>query len=171
VEKKRRGGWPARTYKPGERVPMSFRVTPEFKAKLDQAAQQSGRSLIAEIEIRLDRSFQEESQLGEAISLGTRLGGSLVHELLILADRTKDDPRSLAWAAERLPVIHNVLKAIIAVAGPGGEKEIPLQDRFPQLAKSLAILTEKLEVDLAAKPSDPAPTPSRGTRKSRVKRA
>lgn len=42
---------------PGERVAMSFRVTPEMKAKLDTAAATSGRSLSQEIELRLEQAF------------------------------------------------------------------------------------------------------------------
>jgi hypothetical protein len=71
TEKNRqRGGWPARTPKPGERVAMSFRVTPECKAKIDEAARRSGRSLMQEIELRLDRSLEEERQLADVLELG-----------------------------------------------------------------------------------------------------
>jgi hypothetical protein len=69
MKKNRRGGWPARTPEPGERVAMSFRVTPEFKAKLDRTAQTSGRSLAQEVEFRLERSFDEERHLAEALEL------------------------------------------------------------------------------------------------------
>ena len=51
-------------------MPMSFRVTPEFKAKLDQAANESGRSLAQEIELRLERSFDEERHLTDILELG-----------------------------------------------------------------------------------------------------
>src|ERR1700730_1600545 len=70
MERKRRGGWPERTPEPGERVPMSFRVTPGFKAKLDRAAKDSGRSLAQEIELRLERSLDEERHLTDALELG-----------------------------------------------------------------------------------------------------
>ena len=70
MERKRRGGWPERTPEPGERVPMSFRVTPGFKAKLDGAAKESGRSLAQEIELRLERSLDEERHLIDALELG-----------------------------------------------------------------------------------------------------
>jgi predicted transcriptional regulator len=70
MEKKRRGGWPVRTPEPGERVPMSFRVTSEFKARLDRAAKESGRSLAQEIELRLERSLDQERHLTEALELG-----------------------------------------------------------------------------------------------------
>jgi hypothetical protein len=44
---------------PGERVPLSFRVTPAFKAKIDRTADSSGRSIAQEVELRLERSFDD----------------------------------------------------------------------------------------------------------------
>ncbi len=49
---------------------MSFRVTPEFKVKLDRTAKESGRSLAQEIELRLERSLDEERHLTDALELG-----------------------------------------------------------------------------------------------------
>lgn len=68
-ERKRRGGWPARTPVPGERVPVSWRMTPEFKTKLEQAAAQSGKSLAQEIEQRLEASFHDQRRLTDALDL------------------------------------------------------------------------------------------------------
>jgi len=42
------------------RVPMSFRVSPEFKARVDQAARENGRSLAQEIELRLERTMETQ---------------------------------------------------------------------------------------------------------------
>jgi hypothetical protein len=50
------GRWPARDYTPGERVPITWRVTPEIKQWLDAEAEASGRSLSARIEIMLQRA-------------------------------------------------------------------------------------------------------------------
>jgi len=55
---------PADTYEPSARVPMNFRVTRELRARLEQAADASGRSLMAEAEFRLSQSFAAEDQLG-----------------------------------------------------------------------------------------------------------
>jgi hypothetical protein len=49
---------------------MSFRVTPAFKAKLDRAAEESGRSLMQEIELRLEQSLDHERHLLGALELG-----------------------------------------------------------------------------------------------------
>ena len=43
----------------GERIQLSFRVTPELKRLLTAAADQSGRSQSQEAEFRLERSFWE----------------------------------------------------------------------------------------------------------------
>jgi hypothetical protein len=82
---KRRGGWPARTYEPGERVPLSCRITPEMKAKLDNSAQYNGRSLAQEVELRLAQSFENDRFLEGAFDLvfGRALGG-----LLLILGRT-----------------------------------------------------------------------------------
>jgi len=50
----------------GERIPVSIRVTPERKKRLDEAAAASGRSLSQECEFHLERSFL----LGELIAAG-----------------------------------------------------------------------------------------------------
>jgi hypothetical protein len=49
---------------------MSFRVTPAFKAKLDRASEESGRSLMQEIELRLEQSLDQERHLLGALELG-----------------------------------------------------------------------------------------------------
>lgn len=42
------------------RVPMSVRTTPLLRARMDQAARASGRSLAQEVEFRLEQSFRDE---------------------------------------------------------------------------------------------------------------
>lgn len=63
-----RAGRPSRELIPGERVPMSFRVRPELKGAMDDAANRSGRSVAQEIELRLEQSFRDEILL-DAIRL------------------------------------------------------------------------------------------------------
>jgi hypothetical protein len=58
--RRKRAGRPQRELSPGERVPMSFRVPPELKLTMDRAAGKTGRSVAQEIELRLERSFQNE---------------------------------------------------------------------------------------------------------------
>jgi hypothetical protein len=68
MERKRPGRRTARAAQ-AERVPISFRVTPAFKAELDYAAMQSGRSLAQEIEFRLERSLAAQHWLREALEI------------------------------------------------------------------------------------------------------
>ena len=68
MQRKRPGGRQARDPEPG-RVPISFRVTPAFKAELDYAAKRSGRSLAQEIELRLERSIDAQHWLRETLEL------------------------------------------------------------------------------------------------------
>ena len=67
----RKAGRPSRELRPGERVPMSFRVRPELKLMMDEAASKSGRSVTQEIEMRLEQSFRDdriESRLDEILA-------------------------------------------------------------------------------------------------------
>jgi hypothetical protein len=64
-----KGRPPKRQPKPGERVPLGLRVTPELKRALDQAAASSGRSQSQEAEVRLERTFASEHSLLEMLDL------------------------------------------------------------------------------------------------------
>src|SRR5262245_1633071 len=88
MEKKRRGGWPARAPKPCERVAINCRVTPAAKARLDQAAAESGRSLAQEIELRLEYAARDERRLGDTLALtyGAQLAGLIELIATVLRD-------------------------------------------------------------------------------------
>jgi hypothetical protein len=58
---RKRIGRPTKPPKPGERVTLGLRVTPEIKNKLEKAAMEKGRSLSQEAEFRLERSFEREA--------------------------------------------------------------------------------------------------------------
>ena len=62
------------------RVALSLRVAPEIHARLIAAAQETGRSLTNEIEIRLSRTFERQSLAEEAMQLlfGEGLAGLLL---------------------------------------------------------------------------------------------
>lgn len=49
----------------GRRPTLSVRLTPEGRAKLEQAASANGRSLAQEVEMRLEHSFSEEGLLDQ----------------------------------------------------------------------------------------------------------
>jgi hypothetical protein len=66
---KKFGAPPKKNPKPGERVALSLRMTPELKSKLDAAAEQGGRSQSQEAEFRLERTFQYNELLEDALKL------------------------------------------------------------------------------------------------------
>ena len=58
---------PARAKLPpgkGKRAPLNMRTTQEVRERLEKAAADSGRSLVQEVEVRLEQSFLEEDALG-----------------------------------------------------------------------------------------------------------
>ena len=61
---------PARAKLPpgkGKRVPLNMRTTREVRNRLETAAADSGRSLVQEVEYRLEHSFQEEDSNSRTI--------------------------------------------------------------------------------------------------------
>lgn len=60
--------------------PLSFRVTPELKAKLDASASANGRSVTAEIQSRLEQSFTQEDAI-EHLTETLRQSNALLNEM------------------------------------------------------------------------------------------
>jgi TraY domain-containing protein len=80
VRRSKYGGGAKRDPKPGERVMLGTRVTPELKQRLDAAAEHSGRSQAQEIEFRLERSFDRGDLLTDVleIAFGQGVAGLLL---------------------------------------------------------------------------------------------
>jgi uncharacterized protein (DUF1778 family) len=45
---------------PGKRYPLNMRTTKELRDRIERAAMVSGRSLVQEVEFRLEQSFRDE---------------------------------------------------------------------------------------------------------------
>jgi hypothetical protein len=71
----RRIGRPTVPAKSGEKATLTLRVTADIKTRLETAAVQSGRSLSAEAEQRLERSFEHDDIVGRIDTLETNLRG------------------------------------------------------------------------------------------------
>ena len=54
---------------PVRRMPLSLRVTPAVRKRLDRLAAASGRSISQEAELRLEQSFSNEALLSELIAV------------------------------------------------------------------------------------------------------
>jgi hypothetical protein len=48
---------------PGKRYPLNMRTTKELRDKVEQAAMATGRSLVQEVEVRLEESFLKQNLL------------------------------------------------------------------------------------------------------------
>lgn len=56
----RRTGRPTKPAKPGTRVSLGLKVTPQTKALIDRSARQHGRTQSQEAEARIEQAFQWE---------------------------------------------------------------------------------------------------------------
>jgi hypothetical protein len=94
---------PKTTKGPGKRHPLNMRTTKELRQRLDSAAKKSGRSLVQEVEARLDRSFYLDgilkTHMGEAGELVNALSLAVSYALLRSKLDKQDQYRALQVAA------------------------------------------------------------------------
>ncbi len=81
----------------GKRYPLNMRTTFETRQRLEQAAIDSGRSLAAEAEARLEQSFRDQDFL--IASLEQVYGRELAGLLLVLGDAMRPTAAHAALAA------------------------------------------------------------------------
>src|SRR5262249_3481721 len=76
---------------PGKRYPLNMRTTKELRDKIEEAAMASGRSLVQEVESRLERLFQQEEieKLTGTVTLQVRLPERLRRRLEQAAEHNK----------------------------------------------------------------------------------
>jgi predicted transcriptional regulator len=67
----KRMGRPSKPPTPGELAPLSVRITATLKERLQAAAEGNGRSISAEVESRLEDSFNKEEALAAIEELRT----------------------------------------------------------------------------------------------------
>ena len=97
-KKKRARGRPLLPPSKGKRNQLVFRVTNEMRARLEAAAEVSGRSLSHEMETRLERSFWEEDKTYESF------GGRDKHRLmkwLALSIHVAEGITEKSWRKDR----------------------------------------------------------------------
>jgi hypothetical protein len=92
------------TYDPNARVPLSLRVRPALKAKMEEMVEQTGRSLMVEAEGLIERALEyQEKRGGQRIERLLDLLGSVSrvafeHEDLWLDDRRNWDAMMHLWS-------------------------------------------------------------------------
>ena len=76
---------------PGKRYPLNMRTTKELRDKIEWAAMASGRSLVQEVESRLERLFQQEEieELNGTVRLQVRFPERLWRRLEQAAEHNK----------------------------------------------------------------------------------
>src|SRR5215467_13335325 len=66
---------------PGKRYPLNMRTTKELRDKIEEAAMASGRSLVQEVEFRLERSFRQQEIEKEIERKFEAFGKALLDEM------------------------------------------------------------------------------------------
>jgi hypothetical protein len=122
-KQKRRPGRPARTPAPGERVPMSFRVTPTFKARLDKAAQESGKSLAQEVEQRLERTFVDAEIWGGHLNMAAH--HMLATVVFTMAGVSRKTPESWLYDPETFEAVLRIWRVALKAVGIPALKDYP----------------------------------------------
>jgi hypothetical protein len=125
---------------PGERVPVSWKMSPESKARIERAAEESGRSMSQEIELRLEQSFEREDR---APALLEAVYGRRLADLLRLLGRTMQDAGLreayglpferrtgplLDWSDNKAAAREAVLAARQFIFTIGGDADLPHGD-------------------------------------------
>jgi len=112
----KRRGRRAHVAKPGERMALGLRVTPDTKNKLDLSAQKTGRTQSQEAEARLERTFFQDD-------IGLLVGASFMHAAKIeAAQRGYDHDWPGSWIQDPACYDAGMVQALIqlAINRPGG---------------------------------------------------
>jgi hypothetical protein len=142
MQTKKRAGRPSRELLPGERVPMSFRVTPELKATMDRLSEESGRSVTQLVETLIEQALLVERMAG------TRVWRIAFDVLKAIDDATRgyqgpgeglDDP------AHYLLAMSN---SIVALARHFPEEEPPDYSRDDYILAAIQVGREKIKETL-----------------------
>jgi hypothetical protein len=140
MQKRRRAGRPKRAQEPGERVSVSWRLTAEFKEKLDQAAEQSGLSVAQEVERRVLWSLDPERSPEAALE--RVYGGQLAGILTMVARAMHVTGRACAfdvasslddvdrWLKRTPYAVNQAISAAVTImeaCRPPGRQEFPTE--------------------------------------------
>jgi hypothetical protein len=150
--RRNRGGRPGREPDPGERVKLGLRVTPQMKARLDTAAKHSGRSQSQEAEFRLERSFDRQDLVRDALTsaYGAELAGLLMMSGLAMlnaglnqywnrSDPLEGDEELTNWTDDPTAYDQGVqaINLILEAYRPSGEVEKPSNPTSIKVVKDL----------------------------------
>ncbi|MGA0595152.1 TraY domain-containing protein [Enterovirga sp. CN4-39] len=109
----------------GKRVPVMSRTTKELRAKLEEAAAASGRSLGQEVEYRLEQSFARPPSTTELLG---GPGPALLAKLVAVTTQAVQAQTGASWETDprTRSVLYRALKATLV--GTLGDGEHPLSN-------------------------------------------
>jgi hypothetical protein len=108
----------------GKRYPLNMRSTKELREQLERAAAQSGRSLVQEVEHRLERSFRDENVLIGGIG-GPNAEPFVRPVLYFLESMHRDgkDWRTNQAVAEAMPTAIKIIAEAVFAGGLSLEQQ------------------------------------------------
>ena len=117
----------------GKRVPLNMRTTRERRKALENAAASSGRSLVQEVENRLDRSFLEEDHL--SLICGDSRTAGFVRDVLDSKRLIESYQEKSVWEDFECHVaMKEALKKLLARGAPQPtgkfKKQVAAYDRY-----------------------------------------
>jgi hypothetical protein len=122
---------------PGKRYPLNMRTTHELRLNLERYARASGRSLVQEVEFRLEKSFLYEEMaffLGEAPDETA----DLLRLILACVTSTEFKYRHKSWRDDPAVAQHlSELLQIVTAAFLTGKDVTPLQDITAELQAAM----------------------------------
>jgi TraY domain len=146
----------------GERIAILSRTTRELRQQLEQAAEQSGRSLSQEIEYRLERSFEDEKRHDfEAAITGNEFTALLARMVAFIAtalERSEQQP----WDKNdliRFVVRESILDALeYILATDFTREELALETERAAEARHLMIKGRLMAAFFTGRPLPPIST-------------
>jgi hypothetical protein len=111
-----------------KRIPLSMRIAPETRKRLEARAEANGRSITQEAELRLEQSFQEEKRFSEIMSriYGRQLAGFM----MLIGEVLRDAGRSMGF------------QSTFTLGGADDWMELPYP--FDQADKSISLMIEAI---------------------------
>jgi hypothetical protein len=143
VAKRKKGRPRAVAPKSGERVPLGLRVTANLKRNLDRAAERSGRSQSQEAEMRLERSFERDSQIeatwgSREIHAIAGLLGAVMYDALLPHLKANPSARLLQNPAAFGDASAAIAQILVGMRPKNTETDVAISERLHEAVAILA---------------------------------
>jgi hypothetical protein len=116
----------------GKRYPLNMRTTKETRDRLEAAADVSGRSLVQEVEARLERSFHQEAVLGSP---------AMARQAFLMAASFANATHTKDWTTDPIAYadgVASVLDALLRDIPEGPDKGLAIGAIVSRLMTRLA---------------------------------